>query len=73
MRISTFYLFSICGIVFTILMIATIFNINLPDYINLWFLLLIPILSKVFFPNSMFTEWMNKVIFIDTINKLFKR
>lgn len=74
MRISTFYLFSLMGIVFILLMVESIFEIGLPiDYINLWFILLTPILSKVFFPNSMFTEWLNKVIFIKTLNKLFKK
>lgn len=74
MRISTFYLFSLMGIMFILLMVDVIFNIGLPwDYLNCWFLLLTPILSKVFFPNSMFTQWINKVIFIKTINKLFKK
>jgi len=74
MRISTFYLFSLMGIMFILLMTDTIFEIGLPwDYLNLWYILLTPILSKVFFPNSMFTEWLNKVIFIKTLNKLFKK
>lgn len=74
MRISTFYLFSLMGIMFILLMVDMIFNIGLPwDILNLWWILLTPIFSKVLFPNSMFTEWLNKVIFIDTINKLFKK
>jgi len=74
MRISTFYLFSLIGIIITLLIVDTIFNIGLPwNYLNFWWILLLPILSKVFFPHSMLTEWMNKVIFINTINKLLKK
>lgn len=64
MRISSLYIALVMIITLTIIFIGLSYKLIISwDYLQFWWVLLLPILSKVLFPYSRFTKFINKRLF----------